>query len=144
MRPGEAVVDTAAEEGVIGISQLPDFLQALEEHHRSVKWIKRIELSCPGIGDGETSISGIGDRAKHLGVFTAPYCIAGATGVWKVHVLKDDPENPIPPILSLPLIEALGMRIDLGDNCICLQRCAGQPVVTMRIVPNSRHRSISV
>ena len=106
VRPGDAVVDTAAQAGCIGITQLPDFLAVLAFYGLNVEWDHDVQISCNGIGGG----------AECLGTFRAPYNIMGVTGLWTVRVLKDDPSQSLPPLLPIPLIEQLGLIPDFVDN----------------------------
>ena len=131
VKPGEAIVDTAAEDGVIGIAQLPDFLKALSNHGLKVDWLEDHLVRCSGVGGG----------AAHLGTFRAPYNIAGASGLWQVHVLQDEPTRSIPPLLPLTLCKSLGMSVDFHTEECCLKQLPGTP---MRIVKPSGHRAISV
>ena len=134
VRPYEAVVDTAAEDGVIGVSQLPPYLQCLSEAGHEPVWDKDENVSCSGIGGG----------AKHLGSFTAPYNMVGVQGTWKVHVLEDTPAQPIPLLLPITICAKHKMNIDFDKGICQFRALPGRPYTRMRKVENHPHCAISI
>ena len=105
----EALVDTAAEDAVIGLHAL----QRLEgELHRlgltTVLVSEETPVPCAGIG-GEAHICKLVD---------APVGVAGVHGILRFSVLKDTEQFQTPPLLPISFLEAVGANIDLHSDTL--------------------------
>ena len=139
---GDAVVDTAAEDGCVGQSQLDQITRSLARHRLQWVWTQR-----PGGSAQGPSCTGIGGGAKWVGTIELPVGIAKLNGVLKLNVIQDSKDAPIPLLLPINLLEALGFDIKLKNNTCVLEEQPwpdGQPRVTSMTRLPSGHRCISI
>ena len=79
---GDAVVDTAAEDGCVGQSQLDQITRSLAEHQLQWIWTQK-----PGEDTKGPSCTNIGEVAKWVGTIELPVGIAKLHGVVKLNVI---------------------------------------------------------
>ena len=106
------MVDTAAEDGCVGQSQLDQIIRSLAEHRLQWIWTQK-----PGEDTKGPSCTGIGGGAKWVGTIELPVGIAKLNGVLKLNVIQDSKGAPIPLLLPINLLEALGFDIKLKKMC---------------------------
>ena len=80
--PGSSIVDTAAEDGCVGASQLVKIAQSLYPFGLKFVWVA-------SAGDSGPTCTGIGGGATWLGAIEVPVGIAGVNGVIKLNVIQD-------------------------------------------------------
>jgi hypothetical protein len=106
------LVDTAAQDGLIGRPALLRLMQALRTKGLKCKW-KPIE-------DKKPAVSGIGGKANVIGTVIIPLGVAGTNGLAELTVVSGD----IPGLLPIGLIkllkslldfESVQMKVKLGD-----------------------------
>ena len=121
VRGFEALVDTAAEDAVIGEGALRALQQELRQHGLQ---------SRPASTEGpHTVCAGIGGEISLLGLEDVPIAVAGVHGLLRFSVLKDGTFST-PPLLPISFLEAIGAKIDLEENKLftadghgtCMQR----------------------
>ena len=78
------MVDTAAEDGCVGHSQLDQITRSLAEHQLKWIWTQK-----PGEDSRGPSCPGIGGGAKWAGTIEVPVGIAKLNGVLKLNVIQD-------------------------------------------------------
>ena len=98
------MVDTAAEDGCVGQSQLDQIIRSLAEHRLQWIWTPK-----PGEDTKGPSCTGIGGGAKWVGTIELPVGIAKLNGVLKQNVIQDSKEALTPLLLPINLLEALGL-----------------------------------
>ena len=91
--PEEALVDTAAEEAVIGNRAMDRLQDALKKKGLQPVWL---DSSQPKPGAG-----GIGGAATVVGVVNVPIGVAGVNGVLKFTVLQDTDAFQTPGLLPI-------------------------------------------
>ena len=123
---GEAVVDTAAEDGVIGLQSFENLKEILAE-----KGLQPIE-----VGESHFSCNGIGGEAKIMGTWDIPLGIAKINGVLRTTVLEAD----IPFLLPVSFLEVTQAVVDVGAEEL---RFGCGAITKMRRLP-SGHRVVSV
>ena len=122
----EAIVDTAAQEGLIGRPALLRLFEALRKFGLKGRWT------------GEASEArGIGGAAKTLGVVEVPVGIGRVPGVVALTVVTED----VPFLLPVSLLRALKASVDLGENRLHLR--AVNTDCVMNVLP-SGHPTVSV
>ena len=126
----EAVVDTAAEEAVIGSKAMQRLREAL-----SAYGLKPIEA--PG---ATVSCAGIGGSAKIAGIFDIPIGVAGTNGLIRTTEIQDEGSFETPFLLPISYIELVGGVVDTEKNQFVLRNGCG---TSMRRTP-SAHRAISI
>ncbi|CAK8990413.1 Integrase catalytic domain-containing protein, partial [Durusdinium trenchii] len=126
----EAVVDTAAEEAVIGSNAMQRLRLALAQHGLQ-------PMEAPGT---TATCAGIGGSATIRGVFDVPVGIAKTNGLLRVTEVADAGSFETPFLLPISYIELVGGIIDTGRNLFALK---GGRKTPMRRLP-SGHRTISV
>ena len=129
---GEALVDTAAEDPVIGDRAMKRLQQALSHHN-----LQPIPVSSGGPLPGA---GGIGGLAQVTAMLEVPVGIAGINGVLRFTVLKDTDECETPPLLPASYLESVGAVINFQTETY--ETACGR-TSTMRRLP-SGHRAISV
>jgi len=141
VHPHEAVVDTAAEDGCIGTSQLPSLAGSLAQHGLQFVWQQTN-------GSAAAQCTGIGGAAKWLGRVMIPAGIAGVNGLIQAHVVDDSESKSIPLLLSLEVQDGLGFVIDMEDNSVWLKKCPNEDgsarTTPMRVIEPSHHRGIAI
>ena len=126
----EGVVDTAAEEAVIGSTAMDRLRAALGQFG-----LRPVEAS------GTTATcAGIGGSATIKAVYDIPIGVAKTNGLLRVTEIEDVGAFQTPFLLPISFIELVGGVIDTGKNMFMLK---GGKKTTMRRLP-SGHRTISV
>ena len=126
----EGVVDTAAEEAIIGSSAMSRLRAALAKFGLQ-----------PIPAEGTTATcAGIGGSATICGVFDVPVGIARTNGLLRVTEIADAGAFETPFLLPISYIELVGGVIDTGKNTFSIR---GGKKTPMRRLP-SGHRTISV
>ncbi|CAK8990659.1 Integrase catalytic domain-containing protein, partial [Durusdinium trenchii] len=125
----EGVVDTAAEEAVIGSTAMDRLRAALGQFG-----LRPVEAS------GTTATcAGIGGSATIKAVYDIPIGVAKTNGLLRVTEIEDVGAFQTPFLLPISFIELVGGVIDTGKNMFMLK---GGKKTTMRRLP-SGHRTIS-
>eukprot|EP00434_Breviolum_minutum_P017338 symbB.v1.2.015305.t1/scaffold1138.1/size205980/4 len=101
--PTYAVVDTAAQDGLIGNAALERLKACLADYGLRVAWTSK-----------QAKAHGVGGQAKVLGIVALPLGIAGTTGILEVTVV----EGEVPLLLPIKLLRQLKAVIDLQRFCI--------------------------
>ena len=140
-KPQEALMDTAAEEGCTGSSQLPFLAAELAKHGLTSRWTRK-----PGASNA--TCTGVGGDAVWLGTIETPCGVGGVDGILPLHVVEDRPEKPVPILFPLDLQEKLGCEINMQDNIcrlLAYPNNDGTPnTIKIRVVEPSGHRGINV
>ncbi|CAE7918025.1 unnamed protein product, partial [Symbiodinium necroappetens] len=127
----QALVDTAAEDAVIG-SIAADHLQ---------QELRRWGLRClPVSQDQPIPCAGIGGSAKVCAILDVPTCVAGILGVVRFSVVEDSASFQTPPLLPISYLEAIHSILDLGKNRLYTPDGHESPMVRLP----SGHRAINV
>ena len=122
----QGLVDTAAQEGLIGRSALLRLLSVLRKHNLRAHWT-----------DKEASARGIGGSARTVGVCELPVGVAGVPGVLETTVVTDD----VPLLLPVSLLKALGAIVNMPESKLQLTAVNSEcPMVSMA----SGHLAVSV
>ncbi len=101
--PTYGVVDTAAQDGLIGNAALERLKGGLADCGLRVAWTSK-----------QAKAHGVGGQAKVLGIVALPLGIAGTTGILEVTVV----EGEVPLLLPIKLLRQLKAVIDLQHFCI--------------------------
>ncbi|CAE7401007.1 unnamed protein product [Symbiodinium sp. CCMP2456] len=125
----EALVDTAAEDAVVGDRAFEAMRAELATLGLQPVWVETFSSPVP--------CAGIGGTAKTIGQADVPTCLAGMLGVLRFTILADDDSFQTPPLLPISYLEAIDAVIDLPRGRLLeLQgkkhRLAGFPQVTVR------------
>ena len=104
--PTMAVVDTAAQDGLIGVKALERLKQQLTEFGLQIIW-----------SDRKAKAHGIGGAAKVVGVAALPLGLAGSSGVLEATVV----DNEVPLLLPVKMLRKLQAVIDVGGGCMHLK-----------------------
>ena len=102
---GEALVDTAAQDGLIGKPSLLRLCSALRHHGLACKWLNKTAAA-----------RGIGGTATTVGVAELPLGLAGVSGILECTVISED----VPLLLPISLMRSLGAEISLPKNTLNL------------------------
>ena len=130
--PEEALVDTAAEEAVVGDRAMDLLQQALKKKGLQPIWQ---DSSQPKPGAG-----GIGGAATVAGVVNVPIGVAGVNGVLKFTVLQDSDAFQTPALLPIDYLESVGALIDIKNDTLRLEN--GEQCPMRRL--GTRHRAVSI
>ena len=126
----EAIVDTAAEEAVLGSVAMEQLKQAL-----SRKGLQPVQVH------GETaSCAGIGGSANIVAVWGIPIGIAKTNGLIRATEIRDSAGFETPFLLPISYQELVGAVVDVKTNMFHLDNGKKAP---MRRLP-SKHRTVSV
>ncbi|CAJ1427953.1 unnamed protein product [Effrenium voratum] len=129
-RPSEALVDTAAEDAVIGsnaMNRLHGSLRAM-----GLRAIPATGVELPGAG-------GIGGAAVVQSMMDVPIGVAGHNCILRFTVLKDTGEFETPPLLPVSFLETMDTIIDFQKSeCVI-----GGNTVEMLRLPTG-HRAIDI
>ena len=125
----EAIVDTAAQDGVIGSTAFKQLRAKLRKFG-----IRPIKV--PG---KVPECVGVGGSAKALGVFDIPIGVANVSGVLRTTVLQDG-ESTIPFLLPVTFHEVTSARIDFDRNTLSLKHGSTTPMRRLE----SGHRAVRV
>lgn len=99
--PTSAVVDTAAQDGLVGRSALNRLKQQLES-----VWTEK-----------KARAHGVGGPAKVVGTAAIPIGLAGSTGILEATVVDSD----VPLLLPVKLVRSLKAVIDVDGECMQFQ-----------------------
>ena len=126
----EAVVDTAAEEAVIGSTAMLRLREQLAQHGLQPVQASGATVTCAGIGGS----------AKIVGVFDIPVGVASTNGLLRVTEITDEGSFKTPFLLPISYIELVGATIDTNREQFILRNGKSTPI---KRVP-SGHRTISI
>lgn len=104
--PASAIVDTAAQDGLIGKAALERLKRQLAEHGLQVVMTNK-----------QARAHGVGGPARVIGIVAIPLGIAGSSGVLEATVV----DNDVPLLLPIKLLRSLHAVIDVGRSCITFQ-----------------------
>lgn len=104
--PTMAVVDTAAQDGLIGLKALERLKEQLTGFGLQINWSSR-----------KAKAHGIGGAAKVAGVAALPLGLAGSSGVLEATVV----DNEVPLLLPVKMLRSLQAVIDVGGECMHLK-----------------------
>ena len=107
----EAVVDTAAEEAVIGSSAMQRLTQALARHGLQPRPASGATVTC----------SGIGGSAKILGIWDIPIGVCRSNGLIRATEIEDSGSFETPFLLPVSYQELVGAVIDLDRSTFKLR-----------------------
>ena len=130
-RAHEALVDTAAEEAVIGHKAMEALEVELRKKNLRPIWQRGGPL--PGAG-------GIGGAATVKGVAQVPIGVAGSNGVLQFTILEDGENHCTPPLLPIGWLESVGASIDCKHDLLYLEDGSS---TLMRRLP-TKHRAVSI
>lgn len=131
-QPGQALVDTAAEEAVIGSSAL----RALQQELRKFG-LRTIPVDSH---HPRPSAGGIGGAAIVESMVEIPIGVAQINGVVRFTVLKDSPTCSTPPLLPISFLETIEATIDTRRDLLI---AGNGNTAKMHRLP-TRHRSTSI
>ena len=127
----EALVDTAAEDAVVGERAMA----------RLEAELRRLGLQVVSVSsDDAIPCAGIGGQAKIKRIVDAPVGVAGIHGLLRFTVLADTDKFQTPPLLPISFLEAVGAIIDLSNECL---RTPDGHETRMTRLP-SGHRSVNI
>ncbi|CAE7808261.1 GIP, partial [Symbiodinium sp. CCMP2456] len=127
---GCALVDTAAEDAVVGTNALEAMRRELLRHGLQPKMI---EERC-------TPCAGIGGAAKSVGIIDIPTSVAGVLGLVRFTILEDSKDFETPPLLPISYLEAIKAIIDLDKGEVRLPNGQATPMTRLP----SGHRSVNI
>ena len=104
--PTMAVVDTAAQDGLVGVRALERLKEQLTAFGLQISWSSR-----------KAKAHGIGGAAKVVGVAALPLGLAGSSGVLEATVV----DNEVPLLLPVKMLRSLQAVIDVGEECMHLR-----------------------
>ena len=105
--PSTAVVDTAAQDGLIGRPALERLKQQLGAIGLRISWTKK-----------KAKAHGVGGPAKVVGIAAIPLGLAGTTGILETTVV----ENDVPLLLPVTLLGSLQAVIDVHAEKMLFRR----------------------
>ena len=105
--PSTAVVDTAAQDGLIGRPALERLKQQLGAVGLQISWTKK-----------RAKAHGVGGPANVVGIVAIPLGLAGTTGILETTVV----ENDVPLLLPVTLLDSLQAVIDVHAEKMYLRR----------------------
>eukprot|EP00435_Cladocopium_sp_Y103_P076026 s33_g73.t1 len=106
VRGFEAVLDTAAEQCLIGSTAMRNLTEKL----------RILKLRPLPVRQQATPCAGIGGRAQLAGVVDVPTCVAGLLGIVRFTIIEDSATFVTPPLLGVSYLEAVGAIIDLQSD----------------------------
>ena len=101
--PNLAIVDTAAQDGLIGSFALERLKEQLAGFGLKVAWTGR-----------QAKAQGVGGQAKVLGVVAIPLGIAESSGILEATVV----EGEVPLLLPIKMLKSLRAVIDVDGSCL--------------------------
>ena len=132
VKPTDALVDTAAEDAVVGDRAFAKMTNELAHHQLRPLWLRE--------GQGPMPCAGIGGAASTVGQADVPTCVAGTLGVIRFTILQDTDAFQTPPLLPISYLEAVDAVIDLPRGQ--LLTASGRSVPMERLP--SGHRSVPI
>ena len=127
----EAILDTGAEDAVIGSGAMRALEDELRAHGLQ-------SVTCSVV---PTPCCGVGGQALAEEVRDIPISLAGLPGVVRFTILKDQDEFRTPPLLPISFLEAVGANINLDQNTLTTKW--GHSTQLHRL-NNSKHRVINI
>ncbi|CAE7227243.1 unnamed protein product, partial [Symbiodinium necroappetens] len=128
---GQALVDTAAEDAVVGSKALQLLSAELATFGlRFVPVSLQQAIPCAGIG-GSATVTQLVDM---------PTCVAGILGVVRFSVVEDSESFSTPPLLPISYLEAIRALIDLSNNVLATPDGHRTPMVRLP----SGHRAVNI
>ena len=131
-RPMEALVDTAAEDAVIGERAMQRLRKELQT--------KGLQPLPVGSGVPFPGAGGIGGPAQVVAMLEVPVGVAQVNGVLRFTVLKDSEDSETPPLLPIKYLESVGAILDFSQD---VYRTQLGPETSMRRLP-SEHRATNI
>ena len=98
---GQMLLDTGAQEGLIGPEHLARHEEVLERHGLKARWLNR----------DKTTTGGVGGNAQVLGMVEIPVGIQKKSGLITMKV-TENPGNDLPPLIPMPFCRQLGCTLD--------------------------------
>ena len=127
----EALVDTAAEDAVMGTHAYTAMCDELALHNLQPVLVNNQQrIPCTGIGGA----------ARIRGIVDIPTSVAGLLGVIRFTIIEDEGAFATPPLLPISYLEAVGSVLNLRTNTY---ETADGHTTTMRRLP-SGHRAINM
>ena len=127
----EAIVDTAAEDAVIGEGALRLLQKELALHG-----LQTVSANLPS---SQVPCAGIGGHAVLKELVDVPIAVAGVQGILRFNVLKDT-SMATPPLLPISFLEVIGANIDLVEDKL-FTKDGGEAAMTR--LP-SGHRTVDI
>ncbi|CAE7227253.1 Ank2 [Symbiodinium sp. CCMP2592] len=103
----QGVIDTAAQDGLIGKPAMLRLVDSLRERGLGIRWTGK-----------RAQATGVGGRATVIGVIEAPMGIAGVNGLVEMTVVQED----IPLLLPIKLLRQLRAIVDLDEQMLVLKK----------------------
>ena len=131
VRTHEGVIDTAAEEAVVGSQSFNGMIEELRAAGLRPVPVRRPSAQCAGIGG----------QARLCGAYDVPTSIAGVLGILRFTVIQDGegPEGFVtPPLIPVSYLETVGAQLDMQNDTYATADGHSAP---MRRLP-SGHRAI--
>ena len=132
VRASEALVDTAAEDAVIGERAFEAMRGELAGYGLQPVAVSMTAASVP--------CAGIGGAAQTLGQADVPVCVGGLLGVLRFTILSDTDAFQTPPLLPISYLEAIDAVIDLPRGCLSLASGREAPIERLP----SGHRAVDI
>ena len=129
LRRFEAIIDTGAEDAVIGSSYLEDLMEELLQLGLQPVQVRAKQIPCMGVG-GEATVMGSVD---------IPCAIGGLHGVVRFTILKDHEQFKTPPLLPIYL-EGIGAVLNFQHDTLTTR---WNHTSCMRRLP-SGHRAVDI
>lgn len=126
----EAIIDTGAEDAVIGSSYLEQLTEELLQNGLRPVRVQAKQIPCMGVG-GEATVMGSVD---------VPCAIAGLHGVIRFTILKDHEEFKTPPLLPISYLEGIGAELNFQNDVL---KTRWNHTAAMRRLP-SGHRAVDI
>ena len=106
VRGFEAVLDTAAEQCLIGSTAMRNLTEEL----------RLLKLRPIPVRQQAVPCAGIGGRATLAGVVDVPTCVGGLLGIVRFTIIEDSATFVTPPLLGVSYLEAVDATIDLKSD----------------------------
>ena len=132
VRASEALVDTAAEDAVVGDRAFQALTAELARFNLQPIWVTTSASPQP--------CAGIGGAAQTVGQADVPTCVAGILGVLRFTVLADTDRFQTPPLLPISYLEAIEAVIDLPRHRLVASDGHETPIERLP----SGHRSVVI
>ena len=133
VKGSEALVDTAAEDAVVGDRAFEAMRAELATFALQPVWVESSSSS-------SMPCAGIGGAARTIGQADVPTCVAGLLGVLRFTILADSDSFQTPPLLPISYLEAIDAVIDLPRGRLVAASGRETPITRLP----SGHRSVSI
>ena len=127
----EAIVDTAAEDAVIGETALQLLEKELAKHG--------LQTARADLPAHQVPCAGIGGQASLKELVDVPIAVAGVQGILRFNVLKDM-SMATPPLLPISFLEVIGATIDLVKDELVTNEGGRAPMTRLP----SGHRTVDI